>query len=179
MEKEIDQIVWRVLREVQRLGHLDLEASEMAIRASLHQIGGVLLEKLLNTDGGGHAGAHIDCAQGHRAEFVDYRWKEVVTVLAPVQVRRAYYHCAFYEGGVIPKDQQLDIEGISLRPGVRRMIGRVGGKEAFDLGREDLEELAGVRVRTKQVERVSENLGEPIEAMLRQERELIWSGKIN
>jgi len=42
----------RVLQDRQRLGHLDLEASEMAIRAAMHQMGGVLLEKLLNSDGG-------------------------------------------------------------------------------------------------------------------------------
>ena len=32
------------------MGSLDLEASEMAIRAAMHQLGGVLLEKLLNAD---------------------------------------------------------------------------------------------------------------------------------
>jgi hypothetical protein len=40
-----------VLQDRQRLGHLDLEASEMSIRAVMHQMGGVLLEKLLNSDG--------------------------------------------------------------------------------------------------------------------------------
>jgi hypothetical protein len=47
-----------VLRDHQRPGRLDLEASEMAIRAAMHQMGGVLLEKLLNSDGGGYRGAH-------------------------------------------------------------------------------------------------------------------------
>lgn len=31
----------------------------MAIRAAMHQMGGVLLEKLLNSDGGGYQGAHL------------------------------------------------------------------------------------------------------------------------
>ena len=48
------------------MGSLDLEASEMAIRMAMRQLGGVLLEKLLNADGGG---------QGHQAEFGDYSSK--------------------------------------------------------------------------------------------------------
>ncbi len=39
---------------------------------------------------------------------------------------------------------------------LRRLMARVGGKEAFDEGRRDLEELAGVFVTTKAVERISE-----------------------
>jgi hypothetical protein len=67
-----------VLQDSQRLGHLDLEASEMAIGGAMHQVGDVLLEKLLNSDGKGHRGAHVDCGHGHAAEFVGYRGKQVL-----------------------------------------------------------------------------------------------------
>jgi len=137
----------------------------MAIRAAMHQLGGVLFEKFLNADGGGHQGAHIDCGQGHQAEFVDYRGKKIVTVLAPVEVVRAYYHCAACHGGKIPKDEELDIAGTSLSPGVRRTIGHVGGREPFDQGHVDLEILAGITVKTKQVERVAEAIGRQVEAI--------------
>ena len=109
-----------------------MEACEMAIRAEMHEIGGLVLEKLVNGDGGGYRGAHIDCGHGHRADFVDYRSKEVVTVLSPIPVRRFYYHCSICKAGVIPKDRELDIAGTSVSPGVRRMTGRVGGKCAFN-----------------------------------------------
>ncbi len=58
----------------------------MAIRAAMHRVGGVLLGELINADGGEYRGPRIDCGQGHHAAFVDYRDKEVVTVLAPVKV---------------------------------------------------------------------------------------------
>lgn len=167
-----------MLRDRQRTGQLDLEASEMAIRAEMLELGGLVLEKLVNGDGGGYHGTHIDCGQGHQADFVDYRDKEVVTALAPIHVRRAYYHCPSCKAGVIPKDRELDIVGTSLSPGVRRMTGRVGGKEPFEQGSRDLKELAGVEVKTKQVERVSEVLGKQIEALWKQEREGILSGKV-
>ena len=178
MEEELKHLLARVLGSGQRRGSLDLEASEMAIRASMHAIGGSLLGKLLNADGGGYQGAHLDCGQGHAAEFIDYRWKEIVTVLCPVQVQRAYYHCAACGGGVIPKDRELDVEGTSFSPGVRRMMGRVGGKEPFAEGRRDLEDLAGVLVKTKQVERVAEAFGEQIEAAAAQERKAVLSAKV-
>jgi hypothetical protein len=176
--QEIDRLVGRVLQDTARLGHLDLEASELAIRATLHQVGGHLLEQLLNADGGGYRGTHTACGQGHQAAFVDCRRKALLTVLAPVQVQRAYYHCDDCAEGVIPKDQALDIVGTSYSPGVRRMLGRVGGKEPFDEGRRDLAELAGVVVTTKAVERVAEALGAQVEAVSRIEREAALAGKV-
>jgi hypothetical protein len=68
MSNSFARIVRGVFQDMERLGHVDLEASEMAIRASSHQIGGRLLEKLLNADGGGYRGARTQCSQGHRAE---------------------------------------------------------------------------------------------------------------
>jgi len=167
-----------VPQDRQRLGHLDLEASEMAIRAAMHQMGGVLLQKLLNSDGGGYRGAHLDCCQGHPAEFVGYRGKQILTVLSSVEVQRAYYHCPGCQSGLVPKDQELDVVGSSFSPGVRRMMGRVGAKQSFEQGRGDLEELAGVVVQTKQVERISAQLGMQIEAFCQREREAILSGKV-
>ena len=42
------------------------------------------------------------------------------------------------------------------------MMGQVGGKEPFEEGRRDLEDLAGVWVKTKAVERVSQAIGKQI-----------------
>lgn len=82
--QELDRLVSRVLQDGQRLGHLDLEATEMAIRASMHKVGGVLLEKLLNCDGGGYCGARINCGQGHQAQFVDYRGPRICSQCSPL-----------------------------------------------------------------------------------------------
>ena len=168
----------RVLRDQEAQGHVDREATEMALRAAVHQVGGVLLERLLNADGGGYRGPRIACSHGHPATFVEHRRKALLTVLAPLQVQRAYYHCAACAEGVIPKDQALDIVGTSFSPGVRRMLGRVGGKEPFEAGRQDLADLAGVVVTTKAVERVAETLGAQGEALSRREREAALAGKL-
>jgi hypothetical protein len=58
------------------------------------------------------------------------------------------------------------------------MMGQVGGKEAFDDGRKDLQALAGIEVTTKAVERVSEAVGGQIEKQGQREQEQIMSGKV-
>jgi len=122
--------------------------------------------------------SRIDCGKGHRARLVAVRSKLLTTVLGQIQIGRAYYYCAQCGQGVIPKDRELDIVNTSLSPGVRRMIGLVGWKEPFNEGRADLQELAGVCVSTKAVERASEAIGEDIEASAKPDRELVVSGKI-
>jgi hypothetical protein len=167
-----------LIRERERSGALDLEASEMAIRGSMHEVGGVILGKIVNADGGGHKGPRIECGNGHEADFIDYRVKELTTVLSVITSKRAYYYCRACGEGIIPKDQEMNVVRTSFSPGVRRMIGRVGSKEPFDEGRSDLETLAGIAVKTKQVERLSEAIGRQIEAVAIKEREAVMSGKL-
>lgn len=54
----------------------------MSIRGSMHNIGRTVLEKFINLDGGDYRGRTIPCEKGHAYEFVEYRDKEVLTVLA-------------------------------------------------------------------------------------------------
>ncbi len=149
----------------------------MAIRASMHEVGAMLLGQLLEGDSG-YRGAHVACQRGHQAAFGEYRAKSLRTVLGPLQIRRAYYYCPSCREGVIPRDRELDITATSFSPGVRRLMGRLGSKEAFEEARGDLEALAGITVQTKQVERVSETIGEQIEAVSRKERRAAVAGKV-
>lgn len=151
-------------------GAVDLEASELFLRSSLHEVGGKILERVLNQACWG-TGRKVKCAAGHGAVFVDYRSKELTTVLGAINLRRAYYYCDECGQGVLPRDEQLDIVGTSFSPGVRRLMGRVGGKESFNEGRRDLEELAGIKVQTKAVERVAEGIGAELEVLGRRERQ--------
>jgi hypothetical protein len=82
----------------------------------------------------------VKCAAGHGAVFVDYRSKELTTVLGTINLRRAYYYCEECGQGVLPRDEQLDNVGPSFSPGVSSLIGSVGGKESFNEGRRDLAE---------------------------------------
>jgi len=143
----------------------------------MHGVGRVLLEQLLNSEAG-HRGPTVPCGAGHQAEFVGYRDKQVTTVLGPLCLCRAYYHCAPCGAGLNPKDQELDIVGTSFSPGARRLMARVGAQQAFAAAQADLVELAGLTVQTKEVERVSEGCGAHIEVVARTERTALLGGKL-
>ena len=143
-------------------GGIDLESYELGIRDAMHGVGSKMLEALLNADGGDYSGRSIACDKGHAYEFVAYRKKNLLTVLGEVSVNRAYYHDKACNVGFCPKDRTLDIEDTSKSPGVRRMTSKVGSYRPFAAGHDDLYELAGIRVSAKEVERVSETVGEQV-----------------
>ncbi len=69
------------VRVKDRLGHADLESLEMHIRSSMHRVGSVMLEQLLNADGGDYRGKNLHCKDGHVSEFKEYREKKVLSVI--------------------------------------------------------------------------------------------------
>lgn len=144
----------------------------------MHETGSILLGEILNADGGGYKGRYISEDDGYAYEFVDYRDKDVLTALGRVKVKRAYYYDNKSGKGVCAKDKTLDIEGTSYSPGVRRMMSRVGAYRSFGLGHEDLNDLAGIRVNAKEVERVSEIVGRQIETFHAAQGEAALSEKV-
>jgi hypothetical protein len=149
----------------------------MATRAAMTNLGGSLREQLLDVDRG-HRGQHIDCGAGHDAEFVSDRDKTVDTVLGPIRLNRAYYHCGQCHAGVVPKDDQLGVTGVSLSPGFRAMVARVGAAAPFAKAAALLGELAGVTLTTKRVERAAEADGSALAALAEREAAAVVAGEV-
>ncbi len=83
----------------------------------------------------------------------------MATVLGPVQVNRAWYHCGECKRGFAPRDEQLGVAGTSLSPGVAEMIARAGSEVPFGKAAGLLADLAGVGVSARTVERSAEASG--------------------
>ena len=128
------------------------------IRAGMLQLGGGMLGKLLAADPG-HRGPRVPCGQGHEAEFISYRDKVIDTVLGPVTLTRAWYHCADCGHGLAPRDAELGVAGQSMSPGLAAMTGRVAAAGPFAEAAGLLEDLAGIRLTVKRVERAAEASG--------------------
>lgn len=137
-----------------------MEAVEMFVRESMHRTGSAALSQLLNE--GPPEQRTIPCSCGHSAHYKELRSKLVLTVVGPVDYQRPYYVCAHCHHAPNPTDAALGVEQREFSPGVRRMMAVVGSDSAFDLGREQLELLAGLRVSTKSVERQAEQIGAEI-----------------
>jgi hypothetical protein len=154
-----------------------LETAELAIRTAMTRLGGRLLQDLLALDSG-HAGPRAGCGAGHQAEFASYRAKTIGTVLGPVAISRAYYHCAQCGHGVIPLDDKLGVAGSSLSPGLRKMLARAGAAVPFAPASALLAELAGIRVPAKRVERAAEADGRTAAAAAGADADAILARKV-
>jgi hypothetical protein len=137
-----------------------MEAVEMFIRESMHRAGAAALSHLLNQ--GPPEQRTIPCSCGHTAHYKELRSKPILTVLGPVEYQRPYYVCTACHHAPNPTDAALGVQKEEFSPGVRRMMAVVGSDSPFDLGREQLELLAGLQVSTKSVERQAEKIGDQI-----------------
>jgi len=143
---------------------LDFEAVEVAVRRHALGLAARIVAQRLNADTSDHAGATQPCPCGQLARYAGRRPKRFTTVLGPLTLERAYYHCAACDAGFAPRDHTLGLADTSLSPAVTRMVGGVGALVSFQEGSDLVRELAGVEVTPKHVERAAEALGREIAA---------------
>ena len=136
-----------------------------------------MLGQLLAADPG-YRGSRVPCGQGHQAGFVSYRDKVIDTVLGPVALTRAWYHCAACGHGFAPRDCELGVAGASLSPGLAAMNDRAAAAGPFAAAAGLLEDLAGVRLTAKRVERAAEASGAVRAAAVRDRAALITARKL-
>lgn len=129
------------------------------------------LQQQLNQDHSDYGGAALPCSCGRAARYAGRRTKVFESALGPLELERAYYHCAGCGEGFYPRDRQLGLGNFSLSPAVTRMVATVAALVSFQESSQLLEELAGVRVEAKQVERAAEALGMEIAAAEKQDLE--------
>jgi hypothetical protein len=136
----------------------------MAARRQALRLAARALEQRLNADTSDHAGAELPCSCGESAQYRGRHEKSFESVLGPLRLERAYYHCERCQGGFCPRDRALRLELFSLTPGVLRMTGSAAALVSFQESSSLLHELAGVKVSISQVQRAAETLGEAIAA---------------
>ena len=149
---------------------LDLEALETALRRQVMELAARTVETHLNQDHSDVASSQ-PCSCGGTARYAGRRSKQFLTVLGPLRLERAYYHCGDCSHGFCPRDRALGLEGSSLSPALMRMVGAVASMVSFQEGSQLLDELAGVEVGAKQVQRSAQALGEQAADYERQTRE--------
>lgn len=154
----------RIFAERKKTGTLDLEAVEMAFRATMHQAGAAALTQLLQFSEPGADERTIACPCGHQARYRELRSRPLLTALGKVELLRPWYLCPHCHNGQFPVDRLLDVESRDCSPGLRRMQAVVGQEVAFDHGRQQMKVLAGLEVTAKSVERTAEDIGTDITA---------------
>jgi hypothetical protein len=153
------------------------------VREGVLRLGGGILGELLSADPG-YRGPRVACGNGHEAELSGYRRKVIDTVLGPVRLRRAWYHCARCRRGrsrghgLAPRDAELGVAGQSMSPGLAAMTATAGAAVPFARAAGLLEDLAGIRLTVKRVERAAEASGAARAAASRARARLIARRKL-
>jgi len=117
-----------------------------------------MLGGILSADRGCR-GPRVPCGNGHEARFAGHRDKSFDTVLGLVTVTRAWYHCAECGHGLAPRDAELGVTGTSVSPGLAAMNDLAAAAGPFAGAARLLEEIGGVRLTVKRVERAAEASG--------------------
>ena len=134
----------------------------MAARRQALRLAARALEQRLNADTSDHAGPELPCCCGAPAQYRGRHEKTFESVLGPLRLERAYYHCARCQVGFCPRDRALRLELFSLTPGVLRMTASTAALVSFQESSTLLHELAGADVSVSQVQRAAEALGAEI-----------------
>jgi hypothetical protein len=92
------------------------------------------------------------------------RKKRIVSMLGEGHISRTYYECGRCGTHIFPKDGALCMSGTSFTPGVKCAVARLAASEPFESASRTLWELCGINVCSKDTERISESVGEVIEA---------------
>ena len=148
----------------------DFEAAETAVRTAVLAVAARLVAQRLNADHTDQHAAGLPCGCGHTARYAGRRAKTIRTALGAMTLQRAYYHCESCRTGFCPRDRTLGIDETTLSPAATRMTAAAAARVSFKEASTLLDELAGLAVGPKQVERTAEALGRVIAADERQAR---------
>lgn len=144
-------------------GDISFATIEQAARRGALQLACSIVETALNSNHSDAIGSIGVCPRcGGAARYRGRRPKTQVTALGEMTTTRAYYLCDQCHTGFCPRDGALGMTGGSLSPGVTRMVGMTAAMVSFAESDELLQELAGITVGAKMVERASEALGRDI-----------------
>ncbi len=159
----------RILAAAAKARRADLESWETALRAAVLVAGAKALGTLLEGIGVGRREEPVVCVCGLPMKSLGLKDKLLMTILGKVPYRRSMFQCPACGATRYPGDEELDVDGTTRSPGLRRMMARAGSQSTFKEGREDLRVYAGIEVSVKDVERVAETIGQNMETWSREE----------
>ena len=147
-----------------RSGQQDLAQVERGVLFDARGIGQIILQAALETLDNGKTTSHRRCACGASQRYVSDRFKTLQTLLGPVEIGRAYYHCRRCGRGEFPLDGRLGVEGTALTPGVQEVVAWADAELAYGRAVEFLKRTMGLSLSKDAHETVSGTLGEAVQS---------------
>jgi hypothetical protein len=168
-EKAVEELVGHI----EDLKEGDLDQLEQTVFKAIMEFGRTALEELLRQKAREEeAASPTEGSCGHTLRLVSYREKQVNTVMGPLTIRRAYYHCQEPKRlagrqnplpacpGVAPFDQRWGLVGRRSSPGVRRLVSFLSARLTHEEVAETLARLLPLAISARQVGHVIQPAGE-------------------
>jgi hypothetical protein len=157
-----------------RSGEQHFGQVERQVQEQTRPLGAVVLEAALQTMGNGKERCHRACACRGTMRYVCDRPKTLQTLFGPVEVRRAYYHCATCGRGDIPLDRALGVEGTSLTAAVQEVAAWADAEMAYGRAAQFLERVLGLDLSKDTHETLSGDLGRAVQPKELERADAAW-----
>jgi hypothetical protein len=159
----------KLVEEIEELEDGDLKEVEQTISKGVLEIGRKLFQCRINKGGEKAAGKQMG-ACGHEQQVVDYRTKQIVTMMGKVAFTRAYYHCQREKEekeedqkrccqGRSPADKVWGIERRRTTPGVQESISYLCARLTFEEAAETFSRLLPLSLSARQAQSLMEPVG--------------------
>lgn len=159
MEAQVlEQIVSLLAGEIQGEA-ADLDRLEGKVAGLVRRVGREALQRVMDAGRKGYEGSQRPCGCGHWQRFVSNRSKQVVTMLGPIRIRRAYYRCEQCGQGELPYDRASGLGSGQLSNRLAGAVSLLAVHVGFAQAAEVAEQLLGVRVDDNTVQQTSERAG--------------------
>jgi hypothetical protein len=149
-----------------------MAAMELEAQALGRRIAQLALSHLLEQSGTGYDGSTRSCHCGFKQRFQRYASRGVRTLIGDLSYRRAYYRCPRCGASSFPLDEQIQQSARQISAGVERAVALLSAQLSFIEAQRILNEVAQVSLSARQIETVSESIGQQAEEFQQQEEEL-------
>ena len=145
-----------------RSGEEDLGQVERQVRDSMRPISAEVLSGALETMGNGKERCHRPCECGGTLRYLSDRAKTLQTLLGPLEMKRAYYHCARCGKGQAPLARRLGVEGTRLSPALQEAMAFAEAEMPYERASHFLQRVAGLALSKDTYEVLAGTLGQAV-----------------
>ena len=179
--QEVERTLVKLVEEIESIEDGNLKELEQKIYQGVLELGRKLFQCRINHSEKKAAGKQVgEC--GHEQHLVDYRTKQILTMMGKVEFKRAYYQCQ-REGeqkgekdeqkqhcpGRAPADQIWGIDQRRTTPGVQEAVGYLCARLTFEEAAETFSRFLPLKMSARQ----AQNLMEPVGKALADEEEKV------
>jgi hypothetical protein len=170
--QEVERVLVKLVEEIEEIEEGDVKELEQKISKGVLERGRKLFQCRINKGSEKAPGKPMG-ACGHEQYLVDYRKKQILTMMGKVAFKRAYYHCRrgkqekeedqkLCGQGRSPADQVWGRDQRRTTPGVQEYISYLCARLTFEEAAETFSRLLPLGISARQAQSLMEPVGKAL-----------------